>query len=93
MVARRAKVTIPETERVLDAFWDLIHDAVVAKRRVCIPHVGEFYARKVDGGKVKRSYDGELFLSKTKYRIIFAASAVWRKKVAQEMAETDLDLI
>lgn len=87
MVARRAKVTIPETERVIDAFWELIHDAMVAKRRVCIPHVGEFYATPVDGGKVIKGYDGEMYLTKPKYRIHFASSKIWRMKVAEEMGE------
>lgn len=89
MVAKRAKVNIPETERVIDAFWSLIHDAMVAKRRVCIPGIGEFYASPVGGGKIIRGYDGEMYLTKPKYRVIFSSSKIWRLKVAKEMGEPD----
>ena len=89
MLARKAKVTIPTAMRVMDTFWDLIHDAVVAQKRICIPGVGEFYALPTSGGRVLIGPDGEPFYSKPTYKLYFASSKIWRNKIKKEMGEPE----
>lgn len=89
MLARKAKVSIPVAERVMDAFWDLIHDAVVAQKRVFIPCVGEFYALPASGGRVLIGPDGEPFFSKPTYKLYFAASKIWRNRIKKEMGQPE----
>lgn len=88
-VAQRAGVSVALLKRVLDAFWEEIHQIVISKRRMFIPGIGEFYATRYEGGNVFTDCEGELSYARPYYRLTFASSVLWRKRVKEAMKYID----